>query len=58
MMPMLVVKKIMSTIKQLGKWDNVHQRPFDIIELSKNNNSKNIIINVFHIYLHHNPIKV
>jgi hypothetical protein len=27
---MLVVKRKMSTIKQLGKRDNVHKRPFDI----------------------------
>jgi hypothetical protein len=27
MLPMLVVKRKMSTIKQLGKGDNVHQSP-------------------------------
>jgi hypothetical protein len=27
MPPMLIVKKKMNTIKQLGKRDNVHQRP-------------------------------
>jgi hypothetical protein len=35
MMLMLVVKKIMSVIKQPSKWDNVCQRPLDITQLFK-----------------------
>jgi len=55
---MLVVKRRMNTIKQLGKRDNVHQRPFDNTQLFKNNNSKNVIKSVFDVDLHHDPIKV
>jgi hypothetical protein len=55
MSPMLVVKRRMNTIKQPKKGDNVHQRPLDITQLSKNNNLKNVIKNVD---LHHNPIMV
>jgi hypothetical protein len=58
MPPMLVIKRRMNTIKQPSKGDNDHQRPLDITQLFKNNNSKNIIKNVFNINLHHNPIKV
>lgn len=32
--------------------------PPSITQLFKNNNSKNTIINVFNVDLHHNPIKV
>jgi hypothetical protein len=53
MPPMLVKKKIMSTIKQLGKGDNAYQRPLNIIQLSKNSSSKNVIKNVFDVDLHH-----
>jgi hypothetical protein len=58
MLPMLVVKRRMNSIKQLGKWDNPHQSPLDITQFSKNNNSKNAIKGVFDINLHHNPIRV
>jgi len=37
---MLVIKKKMNTIKQLGKRDNAHQMPSSITKLSKNNNSR------------------
>ncbi len=40
MLPMLVIKRRMSTIK-LGKGDNVCQRPPNITRLFKNKNSKN-----------------
>jgi hypothetical protein len=55
---MLVVKRRMNTIKQLGKRDNAHQRPFDSTQLFKNNNSKNVIKSVFDVDLHHDPIRV
>jgi hypothetical protein len=58
MLPMLVVKRIMSTIKQPGKKDNVRQRPFGITQLLQNNSSRNVIKNIFDIDLHHNQIKV
>jgi hypothetical protein len=48
----------MSTIKQHGNGDNAHQRTYNISQLFKNSNSKNIIKIVFDIYLHHNPINV
>jgi hypothetical protein len=48
----------MSTIKQLDKRDNVHQKSLSILELSKRNNSRNIIKNVFDVDLHHNPSRV
>jgi hypothetical protein len=50
---MLIVKKKMSTIKQLGKGDKVRQVPFDITQLSKNSSSRNVIKNIFDINLHH-----
>jgi hypothetical protein len=55
---MLEVERKMSTIKQLGKGDNVHQRPFNITQLSKNSCSRNVIKNVFDVNLHHGLIKV
>jgi hypothetical protein len=55
---MLVIRRKMSTIKQLGKRDNVHQRPPNITQLSKNSDSKNIIKSVFNVDLHHGPIRV
>jgi hypothetical protein len=58
MLPMLVIKKGMNTIKELGKRDNVLQKTPDILQLLKNNSSKNVIKNIFNIDLHHNPIKV
>jgi hypothetical protein len=48
----------MMNIKQLGKGDNVHQRPPNITQLSKNNNSRNVIKSVFNVDLHHSLIKV
>jgi hypothetical protein len=54
---MLVVKKKMSTIKQPGKGDNARQSPDNITQLSKNNNSKNVIKIVFYVNLHHGPIR-
>jgi hypothetical protein len=38
--------------------DNAHQRPFSLTELSKNNNLRNIIKNIFNVDLHHSPIMV
>jgi hypothetical protein len=32
---MLVIKRKMSTIKQLGKGDNVHERPLDMTQFLK-----------------------
>jgi hypothetical protein len=58
MSPMLVVKRRMSIIKQLGKRDNARQSPRNITQLSKNNNFKNVIKSVFYINFHHGPIKV
>jgi hypothetical protein len=55
---MLVVKRKMGTIKQFGKMDNAHQKPFNITQLSKNNNLRNVIKSVFDIDLHHGPIGV
>jgi hypothetical protein len=43
---MLVIKRKMNTIKQLGKRDNAHQMPSNITKLSKNNNLK-ILLKVF-----------
>jgi hypothetical protein len=53
---MLIVKKKMSVIKQLGKGDNARERPPIITQLFKNNNLKNIIKNVFNVDLHHSLI--
>jgi hypothetical protein len=58
MLPMLVIKKRMNTIKQPGKGDNVCQKSFDILQLSKNSSSKNTIKSIFDVDLHHDPIKV
>jgi len=58
MLPMLVVKRIMNTIKQFGKGDNVHQKTPDISQFLKNNNSINVIKSVFNVNLHHDPFKV
>jgi len=55
---MLEIKRRMNTIKQLGKRENVHQKPLDITQLFKNNNLKNVIKSIFDIDLHHGPIKV
>jgi hypothetical protein len=55
---MLVIKQKMHTIKQPSKGDNVCQNPHNITQLSKNNNSKNVIKNVFYVNLHHDPIRV
>jgi hypothetical protein len=55
---MLEIKRRMNTIKQLGKRENVHQKPLDITQLFKNNNLKNVIKSIFDINMHHNPIKV
>jgi hypothetical protein len=52
------VKKRMSTIKQIGKGDNVHQSPPpNITQLYENNYSKNVIKNIFDVNLHHGLIK-
>jgi hypothetical protein len=58
MLPMLIIFLKMSIVKQHDKKDNVCQRTYDISQLFKINSLKNIIKNVFNIYLHHNPIKV
>ncbi len=58
MLPMLVVKRKMNTIKQFGKGDNVRQRTPDISQFKKNNNSINAIKSVFNVDLHHDPYKV
>jgi hypothetical protein len=58
MLPLLVMKKKMNTIKQHGKGDNAHQRSFRILKFFKNNNLKNAIKNIFNVNLHHDPIKV
>jgi hypothetical protein len=58
MLPMLVIKRRMNIIKQLGKEDNACQRPLGITQLSKNKSSKNIIRNIFDVDLHHDSIKV
>lgn len=58
MLPMLVLKRIMIIIKQLGKGDNACQRSPNILQLSKNNNSKNVIRNIFDVNLCHDLIKV
>jgi hypothetical protein len=58
MLPMLVVKRRMNTIKQLGKKDNVRQRFFGILQLKKNNSSKSDIKSVFDVDMHHDPIRV
>jgi hypothetical protein len=55
MLPMLVVKKRMNTLKKLSKKDNVHQKLLDITQLSKNNDLKNVIKS---IDLHFGSIKV
>jgi hypothetical protein len=55
---MLVIKKKISTTKQPGKGDNVHQKPPGITQLFKNNSLKNIIKSVFNVDLHHGPIRV
>jgi predicted transcriptional regulator len=53
-----VVKRRMNIIKQHGKRKNVHQRPPNILQLSKNNKSKNIIKIIFNVNLNHNLIRV
>jgi len=58
MPPMFVVNKRINTIKELGKKDNVHKRPPDVTQVSKNNSLKYTIKNVFDIDLHHGPIRV
>jgi hypothetical protein len=58
MLPMLVIKRKMNAIKQLNKKDNVHQRPLDITQFFKNNNSKNVIKGIFNVDLQHDPLKV
>jgi len=55
---MLEVERKMSAIKQLGKWDNVRQRPFNVTQFFENNYSKKIIKIIFNVDLHHGPIKV
>jgi hypothetical protein len=50
---MLEIERKMNAIKQLGKWDNVRQRPFNITQLSKNNYSKKTIKIIFGVDLHH-----
>jgi len=55
---MLVVKRKMVTIKQLGKMENVCQRLLGITYFSKNNNLRNVIKSIFYVDLHHNLIKV
>jgi len=45
-------------IKQLDKRDNACQRLSDITKLFLNNNSRNVIKNIFNLDLHHDPIKV
>jgi len=55
---MLVIKRKMVTIKQLGKMENVCQRLLGITYFSKNNNLKNVIKNIFDVDFHHNLIKV
>jgi len=58
MPPMLVIKRKMCIIKQLCKKDNAHQKPFNITQLFKNNNLKNVIKNIFNVNLHHDATKV
>jgi hypothetical protein len=58
MLPMLVVKIRMSTIKQPGKRDNAHERPLNITQLYENNNLRNVIKSIFDINLHHDLIRV
>jgi hypothetical protein len=58
MLSMLEVERKMSAIKQLGKWDNVRQRPFNITQFFENNYSKKTIKIIFNVDLHHGPIKV
>jgi hypothetical protein len=55
---MLVVKRRMCIIKQLGKGDNVHQSPPSITQLFQNSSSKNVIKSIFNVNLHHSLIKV
>jgi hypothetical protein len=52
MLPMLEIKRRMSTIKQPGKGDNARQRPPSITQFFKNNSSRNTIENIFDIDLH------
>jgi hypothetical protein len=40
---MLIVKRKMNTIKQLGKGDNAGQRPLGITQLSKTSSSKMLL---------------
>jgi hypothetical protein len=44
--------------KTIGKGDGVHEKPFDITQLLKNNSSRNVIKNIFNVDLHHDPIRV
>jgi hypothetical protein len=45
-------------IKHIDKRDNACQSLSDITELFLNNNSRNVIKNIFNLDLHHDPIKV
>jgi hypothetical protein len=54
---MLVIKRRMNTIKQLGKTKDACQRSSNISQLSKNSSLRNDIKNVFDVDLHHDPIK-
>jgi len=58
MSPMLILKRKMNTIKQLGKGDNACQRPPGITQSSKNNSLKNAIKSIFYLNMHHGPIRV
>jgi len=57
MSPILVIKRKMNTIKQLGKGTMFTKGP-DNTQVFKNSNSTNFIKGVFDIDLHHNPIRV
>jgi hypothetical protein len=56
-LPMLILKRRMSTIKQHDKGDNVYQRSSSTLKLFKNSSLRNVIKNIFNIDLHHNLIK-
>jgi hypothetical protein len=58
MLPMLIVKRRMNIIKQPGKRDNVRQKTPNILQLSKNSSSRNVIKIIFDINLHHDSIRV
>jgi hypothetical protein len=55
---MLVVKRIIGTIKQLGKGDNARLKPPDVTQFYKNNSLRNVIKIIFDVNLHHGPIMV